>query len=212
LWQLIHGGSCRLQFCGHVRRLPFPVQPAVARQAGGDLRERSVPAATQHQTTHLQHPFRIFLLRDLARKNGWTIQYDFPYGDLPNDVKDDNRAAVRRITDVLALGGLYLAKADSVTAVPESDELKAILLRNLESLAEAEHDGWVEYKVRQGWRWAPNRDDGQRLHNLLKPFRELPEKEREKDRNAVRYYPEIVARQGYRIVSEPPVNEMRKED
>jgi hypothetical protein len=145
--------------------------------------------------------------RDLARENGWPIIFDVPYADLADEVKDDNRAAVGRIAEVLSLAGLYLVKADTPASVVASDEIMAILLRNLESLAEAEHDGWMEYKTRQGWRFDPNRDDGQRLHHLLKPFQELSEKEREKDRNAGRRYPEIVARQGYRIVSEPPGSE-----
>lgn len=143
--------------------------------------------------------------RELAHKKGWVVKFDVPYAELPEDVKDENRAAARRIAEVLALAGLYLVKAEAAPA-QESADIKAILLRNLDSLAEAEHEGWMKYKFRQGWRRAANRDDEQRLHNILIPYHELPEKEKEKDRNAVQYYPEIAAREGYRIVSEPPTD------
>jgi DnaJ-domain-containing protein 1 len=134
-------------------------------------------------------------------------QYDGPYSTLPEAIKDDNRAAARRIVDVLVLAGLYLTKDTSSATEGKIDEIFAIIERNLEILAEAEHDGWVNHKVRQGWMRVADksqRRDELRLHHLLIPYRELPDEEKAKDRDAVRHYSDIVARQGYRIVCEPP--------
>jgi hypothetical protein len=143
--------------------------------------------------------------RKQAKSKGWNIVYDREYTDLPDDIKDENRAAAQRVADILSLAGLYLVN-DGNDSLKTSDEIKAILQRNLESLAEAEHDGWMEYRFRQGWKKADKRNDELRLHNLLVPFREMHEIEKEKIRHAVLSYPEIVACQGYRIVAEPLVD------
>jgi hypothetical protein len=80
-----------------------------------------------------------------------------------------------------------------------ADELKAQLEQNLERLAEAEHDGWMEHRTRNGWRWAATRDDARKLHPDMLPYGKLPEREKGKDRNTIRHYPDFAARAGYRI-------------
>ena len=54
----------------------------------------------------------------------------------------------------------------------------------------------MEHKLRNGWRQGP-RDDAVRVHDLLVPYRRLSEKEKDKDRENVLHYPEIVALAGY---------------
>ncbi len=55
----------------------------------------------------------------------------------------------------------------------------------LEALAIAEHRRWMAEKVVAGWRYAPQRDDGRRLHPSIRPYDELSEEEKQKDRNTV---------------------------
>ena len=84
-------------------------------------------------------------------------------------------------------------------------DIKREIEDNIELLAEAEHEGWVAEKRATGWRQAKEgqkRNDNEKIHDCLVPYSELPEKDKEKDRNSVRGYPEIVARAGYRIVYE----------
>ncbi len=130
------------------------------------------------------------------------------YADLPEHAKDDNRDAVRRIAEVLSHAGLYLAKISPSAPASADDEIDAVIGRNLEALAAAEHDGWMDAKVRQGWRYAKERDNDLLLHPLLIPYRELPETEKDKDRSAARGYQATIARQGFRIILEPPGSEM----
>jgi hypothetical protein len=81
--------------------------------------------------------------------------FDKPYAELAEIDKEDNRAAARRIPEVLALIGLGLRKGeDGAPAAVPKDELKAQLDENIERLAEAEHDGWMEHRSRNGWRYA----------------------------------------------------------
>jgi hypothetical protein len=56
----------------------------------------------------------------------------------------------------------------------------------IEALAEAEHRRWVAEKIVAGWRYAAIRDDSRRLHNSIRPYGDLSEAEKEKDRDTVR--------------------------
>jgi hypothetical protein len=141
--------------------------------------------------------------RALGHKEGWPMQpnFDKPYAELAEIDKEDNRAGARRIPEVLALVGLGLRRGKDVApaAMPE-DELKAQLDQNIERLAEAEHDGWTEHRSRNGWRYAETRDDTRKLHPDMLPYAALPEREKGKDRNTIRHYPDFATRSGYRIV------------
>lgn len=126
---------------------------------------------------------------------------DKPYSELVERDKEDNRAAGRRIVSVLTLLGLGLEREGD--AAPQSmpqEELSAMIERNIERLAEAEHDGWMEHLRHNGWRYAEARDNTKKLHPSMLPYAELTEQDKEKDRNNVRHYPEFAARAGYRIV------------
>jgi len=141
--------------------------------------------------------------RALGQKEGWKMQpnFDKPYAELKEIDKEDNRVGARRMPEVLALVGLGLRRNEkgAPAAVPD-DELRAQLEQNIERLAEAEHDGWVEHRSRNGWRFAERRDDTKKLHPDMLPYAKLPEVEKGKDRNTIRHYPDFATRAGYRIV------------
>lgn len=141
--------------------------------------------------------------RALARAEGWSMQphLDKPYAELAEIDKQDNRAASRRMPEVLALVGLGLRRANEGSwAAIGDDELRARLEQSMERLAEAEHDGWMAQHRRDGWRWAETRNDARKLHPAMLPYAKLPEREKSKDRNNIRHYPDFAARAGYRIV------------
>ncbi len=139
--------------------------------------------------------------RALALQEGWSMQsrLDKPYAELADNDKEDNRATARRIPQVLALVGLGLRRDEEAPTVIRADELRAHLEENMERLAEAEHDGWMAQRSRNGWRFAETRDDGRKLHPAMLPYAKLSEREKGKDRNSVRHYPDFAARAGYRI-------------
>jgi len=142
--------------------------------------------------------------RALARKEGWEMQPQFakPYAQLAPIDKEDNRAAARRIPEILALAGMGIAdeKEAAASGQPDDDVVSKHLEHHLERLAEAEHDGWMEQRLKNGWRYGEPRDDEKKIHPLLRPYADLPEKEKNKDRNSVRHFPDMVAMAGYRIV------------
>ncbi|NTV04422.1 hypothetical protein HGA89_05880 [bacterium] len=135
---------------------------------------------------------------DLAKKEKWKNDYPMPYEELPDEIKQDNIAAARRLPDVLALAGLIVVDAEHG---PGADimTVQAVIEQNIELLSEAEHDGWMEYKFNSGWRYGEKRDNEKKLHASLVPYIDLSEVDKGKDRNAVRCYAEIVERAGFLI-------------
>lgn len=134
--------------------------------------------------------------RELAHATGHAEKYDVDYGQLPASVREANIAAALRITSVLGYAGLELVHKEHVAALTPA-ELRAIIDAHIEKMAEAEHEGWMEDKYLEGWEHDAVRDDARRLHDCLVPYKELPEETREKDRNAVRHYPELIDKAGY---------------
>ena len=132
--------------------------------------------------------------RALSRTEGRPMQphLDRPYAKLADADKDDNRSAARRMGDVLAVAGLGLSDDPARPRAP--------LPEDLELMAEAEHNGWMAHRIQAGWSWAATRDDAAKHHPSMLPYKQLPESEKEKDRDNVRHYADFAARAGYRIV------------
>jgi hypothetical protein len=127
---------------------------------------------------------------------------DVPYAELAPIDKEDNRAAARRIPDVLALVGLGVAMPDDGKSAkkPASADIAPYIDAHVERLAEAEHDGWMAHRAKTGWAYGPTRDDDRKLHPLMTPYSQLPQAEKEKDRASVRNYPKQVEAAGFAIV------------
>ena len=138
--------------------------------------------------------------RELCHRHSWSVPYDMDYADLPDGVKADNIAAAARIPRVLALVGLDVVGEDQPSNLPQT-KVFGIIDANMELLAECEHDGWREQREREDWSCGPIRDDAARRHPCLVKYDALSEEEKEKDRNAVRAYPDIVELAGGRIVA-----------
>jgi len=136
----------------------------------------------------------------LCRTNGWPMSYDMTFERLPDGVKADNIAAAARIPRVLALVGLAVVIEDHPSNLSRVKVLHAIE-SNVDLLAECEHDGWMEQKYRDGWSHGLVRDDDAKKHPCLVQYANLSEEDKEKDRNAVRHYPDIVELAGYKIVA-----------
>lgn len=69
----------------------------------------------------------------------------------------------------------------------------------VERLAENTHDIYVRQRLADGWRYGPERNDAKKENPTLVPYQELPESEKEYDRQmAVETLKAIIAL-GYRI-------------
>ena len=80
----------------------------------------------------------------------------------------------------------------SIRLSPELRELTELLARN-------NHDVWAKGRLEDGWRWGAQRDDAKRETPLLVPYEELPESEKEYDRNTAMEALKTIVALGYRI-------------
>ncbi|KAA9156435.1 hypothetical protein FPZ12_027485 [Amycolatopsis acidicola] len=115
------------------------------------------------------------------------------WDDLPETLREANRAQAGDIERKLELVGC--AAVPSLEEAPftfEPDEI--------ERLAVIEHERWMKERQADGWRYGPVRDNERKLHPDLRPWSQLGEEERQKDRNVVLSLPTVLADAGYKIV------------
>lgn len=138
--------------------------------------------------------------RTKACSEGWIkSQHDRDFVDLSPFDQASNRAAARRIPSVIALAGLKLVPGTA--DAQEQAFAKRMLAFHDDLLAEAEHDGWMDWHLENGWSQSDTRDEFAQLHNRLVSYRDLPPQEQDKDKAAVQHYPEIAALANLKIVS-----------
>jgi hypothetical protein len=79
----------------------------------------------------------------------------------------------------------------------------------VETMAKTEHERWCEERRASQWVYNSVRDDVRKHHPDLKPWDDLTESARDKDRDIVRELPEVLARYGLAIVRSPKSNSSR---
>lgn len=72
--------------------------------------------------------------------------------------------------------------------------------RLTEELARNAHDIWAKQRMADGWRFGSRRDDAKKEHPCLVPYEQLPESEKDYDRNAAMQTLKAIVALGYRIV------------
>ncbi len=135
--------------------------------------------------------------RLILKRTGETNDNDVPFEQLSQDSKASNRAAAKRIPSVLALAGLEL-----VTGAATAEEEKAVrahIEHHLDLLADGEHEGWMDDRRANGWRFGKHRDNSKKLHNCLVPYGKLSPEDQNKDCNQVRQYPDFARLAGLKI-------------
>lgn len=121
-----------------------------------------------------------------------------PWETLDEDLRAASRAlAVDVGRKVAALGGLLVPRT-------ASGQDFAFQHGEIEVLARREHDRWQAERTGRGWRYGPRRDSVAKRHTDLVPWAQLPESARERDREAVRAMPSVLAEVGLAIVRVGP--------
>jgi hypothetical protein len=73
------------------------------------------------------------------------------------------------------------------------------LLALCEKLAENTHDVWAVGRIAQGWIYGDKRNDDKKTTPCLVAYSELPENEKEYDRNTVMETIKVMIKMGYKI-------------
>lgn len=116
-----------------------------------------------------------------------------PYDELTTYKKEQNLRTVRDIPAKLATVGCV--------TVPARAELPQTLFTadDVETMARYEHEEWMR-GLGPGWQRGDVTDKDRRIHVDYCDWDELPDDEREKDRDLVRQLPVILHEVGYAIV------------
>ena len=78
------------------------------------------------------------------------------------------------------------------------------LLELTEKIAKNTHDVWAVGRIKEGWRYGEKRDDANKQTPCLVEYEDLPDSEKEYDRNTSVETLKLILKRGYDIV--PPVS------
>jgi hypothetical protein len=77
--------------------------------------------------------------------------------------------------------------------------LPAQLLELMEKIAENVHENWAAGRVAEGWTYGEIKDGEKKTTPCLVPYQELPESEKEYDRNTALQTLKLIVALGYKI-------------
>ncbi|HII99085.1 MAG TPA: PAS domain-containing protein [Methanoregula sp.] len=118
-----------------------------------------------------------------------------PWDELPRRLKESN---LRQVEDIWR--AFHTINCSIALSTDSREPLFSFTESEVEFLSEREHEQWMAERKRKGWEYGRVRDDQQKIHDCIIPWEELPEAEREKDRNAVRALPGILAKVYLKII------------
>lgn len=73
------------------------------------------------------------------------------------------------------------------------------LLDITEKIAENVHEVWASSRIAEGWQYGETRDEVLKLHPCLVTYDDLPESEKEYDRNTALETLKMIIKMGFRI-------------
>ena len=78
-------------------------------------------------------------------------------------------------------------------------QLPAELEQLVEQMAKNVHEVWAESRIKQGWTYGEQRNDALKTHPCLIPYEDLPEEEKEYDRNTSKETLKLIMKLGFHI-------------
>lgn len=81
-------------------------------------------------------------------------------------------------------------------------QLSPELLELTEKIAENVHDVYVKGRIEEGWTYGECRDDKKKTNPTLVPYSDLPDSEKEYDRNTALGTLKLIVKLGYKITKE----------
>jgi hypothetical protein len=161
----------------------------------GALLEQLARAA--HQVYYDDLTKRGFHFGPVSDDKAKTSDALLPYDELEEFQKEQNRRNVRDIPAKLQRLGCVM--------VPARAGLPPFALTQCETdtLAREEHERWMR-DLGPGWRYGIPTDKPHKISEAYLPWQDLPEKQKDKDRNLVRQIPTILHEAGYAVVRTRP--------
>ena len=69
----------------------------------------------------------------------------------------------------------------------------------VEEMSKNVHEVWAETRIKQGWKYGEQRNDELKTHPCLIPYEELPEEEKDYDRNTSIGTLKLILKLGFKI-------------
>ena len=89
----------------------------------------------------------------------------------------------------------YTPQPIDTTGVKLPEELELLV----EQMSKNVHEVWSQTRIQQGWTYGEQRNDELKTHPCLIPYEELPESEKEYDRNTSIGTLKLIMKLGFRI-------------
>ena len=89
----------------------------------------------------------------------------------------------------------YIPNPIDTSDIQLPEELNSLL----EAMAKNVHEVWAETRIKQGWKYGEQRNDELKTHPCLVPYEDLPEEEKEYDRNTSRGTLKLIMKLGFKI-------------
>ena len=89
----------------------------------------------------------------------------------------------------------YIPRPMDTIGIELPEELKMLV----EQMSKNVHEVWAETRIKQGWTYGPQRSDEKKTHPCLIPYEDLPEEEREYDRNTSISTLKLILNLGFKI-------------
>ena len=89
----------------------------------------------------------------------------------------------------------YNPQPIDTTGVELPEELEMLV----EQMSKNVHEVWAETRIQQGWTYGEQRNDELKTHPCLVPYEELPDSEKEYDRNTSIGTLKLIMKLGFKI-------------
>ena len=100
----------------------------------------------------------------------------------------------QQITNIMKTE-MYRPRPIDTTGVELPEELEQLV----EQMSKNVHDVWAETRIKQGWTYGTERNDDKKTHPCLVPYEELPEEEKDYDRNTSIGTLKLILKLGFKI-------------
>jgi hypothetical protein len=117
------------------------------------------------------------------------------WSQLSEDDREANRRQARDVVMKVEALGYVIVPQDDHRAMPFVMTGKMV-----EALARWEHERWAQQKIKGGWVFGESRDDARRIHHLLVEYDCLTEDQKDLDREAVLFIPNLLTSAGVGVV------------
>lgn len=131
---------------------------------------------------------------DIERKKGSDKPTMQEWADLDESDRDSNRLQVMDMMRKLEIFHYKIVSSEKAKGILQFTESE------IEKMAEMEHARWMNEKIAQGLTYGKPRNKELKIHDCLLAWKDLDEKTKQLDRNAVKIIPGLMKSVGFAVV------------